>query len=297
MSECIKWESVIPNFQQGDVIIPFESYFKRKREADYILDGGINHHDTLEACASVRRKSSQQVGVYNQNGRQIVPEEFDNCELVIYNSGDFYVTAIKVQKDGLYGLYNRNGKMIVPTQFIGIDVSDYFIVVRDKNELYGAYLTDGRKIIECEYDTIEVAGSLDEGFGYAIISQKGLFGVRLETGNEIIPVRFDYIKKEFDRYGYIVYDMTSKTHSLKGWYSQDGRSNIPCLFETIKFQHEEILVETPEGLKGIYSYEGKEIIPPKFKSINQIGEFIVCLIEDDNLFVYDYEGTCLYHTI
>lgn len=294
MSECIRWESVIPHFQQGDVITPFESYFKRQREADYILDGGINHQDTLETCASVRRKGSQQVGVYNQNGKQIVPEEYDNCELVIYNSGDFYVTAIKVQKDGLYGLYNRNGKMIVPTQFIDIDVKDYFIVVRDKNNLYGAYLTDGSKIIECEYDTIEVAGSLDEGFGYAIISQKGLFGVKLETGNEIVPVKFDYIQEVSD--GYIVYDKTSKPTPLKGWYSRDGKSNIPCLFETFTFQYKKIIVETPDKLKGIYSYDGKEIVPPKFKSINFIGNYIVGLIEDNNLSVYDFEGSCLYCT-
>ncbi len=294
MSECIKWESVIPNFQQGDVITPFGSKFKRAREDDYCIDGGVDHHDILEACASVRRKDSQQVGVYNPNGKQLIPEEFDKCELVIYNSGDFYVTAIKVQKDGLYGLYNKNGKMIVPAQFIDIDVRDYFIVVRDKNDLCGAYLTNGSKIIECEYDTIEAGGSLDKGFGYAIISQKGLFGVKLETGNEIVPIKFDYIEKISD--GYIVYDMTSKATSLKGWYSRDGKSSIPCLFKTLSFQYEEILAETHEGLKGIYSYDGKEIVPPKFKSINYIGNFIVGLIDDNNLSVYDFQGTCLYCT-
>lgn len=294
MSECINWKSVIPDFQEGDIIIPFERRFKRQREADYILDGGINHHDILESCASVRRKNTQKVGVYNQTGKQIIPEEFDKCELVIYNSEDFYVTAIKVQKEGCYGLYYKDGQMIVPAEFIEVEVKDNFVVVKDNNGMYGAYLLNGKKIIDCEYDTIEVAGSLDEGFGYAIISKKGLFGVKLETGDEVVPVKFNYIRKNSD--GYIVYDKTSEETYLKGWYSRNGKSNIPCLFETLKFEYKKISVETPEGLEGIYSYDGSEIVPPKFKSIHFVGDYFVGLIENDELSLYDRNGNCLYST-
>ena len=116
----------------------------------------------------------------------------------------------------------------------------------------------------------------------------------METGNEIIPVKFDYIKKDSD--GFTVYDQTSQSTTIKGWYSRNGKSKIPCLFEYFEFQYKKIIAETPDKLKGIYSYDGKEIVPPKFKSINFIGEYIVGLIEENDLSVYDFNGTCLYCT-
>lgn len=70
MSESINWKSVIPNFQEGDIITPFGSIFIKQRKDDFIVDGGIDHRDTLEKCASVRRKNSQMEGVYSQDGEQ-----------------------------------------------------------------------------------------------------------------------------------------------------------------------------------------------------------------------------------
>lgn len=293
MSECINWKSVIPNFQQGDIITPFESEFQRRRNNDFILGGGINHYDLAETYASVRRKDSKKVGVYNQKGEQILPEEFENCKLVIYNSGDFYLTAMKVQKEGLYGLYNEKGHEIVPTQFIDIDIKDNFVVVMDENKLYGAYLSCGKKIINCEYDSIEVHGNLDEGFGYAIISKKGLFGVKLETGIEVVPIKFKSIKKVYN--GYVVYADSTEEYPVKGWYSRDGKSSIPCAFKKLEFQDETIRVKTPNDLIGIYSFRGKELVPPKFKSIYYLGDYFVGLIAKD-LSVYNLSGKCLYST-
>lgn len=295
MSESIKWESVIPNFQEGDIIRPFEGRFKRQRETNFIVDGGVDHEDALETCASVRRKDSQKVGIYNEKGEQILPEEFDYCEVLTYNAADFYVSAIRVIKDKFFGLYDEHGKMLVPVQYNNIYIKDYFIVVKDKNNLYGAYLTNGTKIIECENEYIEVEGSLDEGRGYAIVKQKGLYGVKSETGSEIVPVKFDYIKATSD--GFIVSNNVSEVTKVKGWYSRNGKNSIPCLFESFEFQHKEIIAETSDGLKGVYSYDGKEIVPPKFKSINFIGDYIVGLVEDKILSVYDSKGTCSLSTI
>lgn len=293
MSECIKWESVIPNFQEGDIITPFESQFKRQREDDFIIDGGNTDYGPLEKCASIRRKDTQKEGVYNQYGEQILPEDFDECEVIIYNSGDFGSVSIRVQKEGLYGLYDENGELIVPVNFISVFVRTPFIIVKGQNNLYGAYLHDGKQVIACEYDSIEAKGIIDEGFSYAIISQKGMYGVKLETGEEVVPIKFKNIE---DKIGYIVYDSILHADSLKGWYSRDGKSNIPCMFKTLQFECSRIEAKTPEGLKGIYSYEGKKIVPPKFKSINFIGNYIVGLIEDNNLSVYDFNGNCLYCT-
>lgn len=295
MNECINWEKIIPNFQQGDVITPLATKFERQRQEDFIIDGGYNHNDLLEGCAFVKRKGSQKEGVYNQRGEQILPEEFDKCELEIYNSADFYATAIKVKKDGVYGLYNDNGQMIVPIQFIAIYLKDNFIVVQDKNKLYGAYMHDGRKVLDCEYDYVEAVGCIDEGLSYVKMSKKGWWGVTLETGKEVVPILFRRIEE--GRSGYIVYDDFSKKSSRKGWYSWEGKYSIPCLFETIKFDYSRIYVKTPDGLKGIYSsHDGRELVPPKFETINFIGEFFIGLIGNDKLSVYDWLGNCLYST-
>lgn len=295
MSESINWESVIPNFQEGDIITPFESIFKNQREADYIVDGGIDHRDTLEKCAAVRRKNSQLEGVYSQDGQEILPEEFDKCEPAIYNSGNFYVSVIRVQKGELKGLYEKNGQVIVPVQFPIIYIKDNMAIVRDTNQLYGAYSLSGKQIIDCKYDNIEFSGSLDEGYGYAIICKDRTYGAKLEDGTDIIPLKYGRIEKNITGVGgYIVHD--AQTHELCGWYSRDGKSNIPCIFKSIQFNYKEIKVETTDGLKGIYSHDGTEIIPAKFNSINYIGNYIVGMIGEDKLSVYDQKGNCLYCT-
>lgn len=295
MNECINWEAVIPNFQEGDIITPFESIFQKQREDDFILDGGRDHRDILEKCASVRRKSSQKEGVYSQDGQQILPEEFDNCEPEIYNSGDFYISIIKVKRDGFVGLYKKNGQMIVPVQFEYAYIKDYMAIVRDNNKLYGAYSLNGKQIISCEYNSIEFSGSLDEGYGCAIIRKGRVYGAKLENGTDIIPLEYGRIEENtMGGGGYIVHDV--ETHKLYGWYSRDGKYSIPCIFKSIQCYYDKIEVETPDGLRGIYSHEGIEIVPTKFESINYIGNYIVGLIGEDKLSVYARNGNRLYCT-
>lgn len=295
MNECINWESVIPNFQKGDIITPFESAFQKQRHADFIVDGGMNHRDTLEKYASVRRKNSQKEGVYSQDGQQILPEEFDKCEPEIYNSGDFYISVIRVKRNGVEGLYKKNGQIIVPVRFAHAYIQDYVAIVRDTNRLYGAYSLSGKQIIDCEYDNIEFSGSLDEGYGCAIICKGGIYGAKLEDGTDIIPLKYGRIQQNImGGGGYIVHDVENR--KLCGWYSRDGKNSIPCIFKSIQCNYKEIKVETPDGLKGIYSNDGIEIVPTKFESINCIGNYIVELIGKDKLSVYDRNGNCLYCT-
>ncbi len=306
MSEYIRWESVIPNFQEGDVITPFGSNIQRMRDNDPGWDGGLpNHCGSIEELASVKRKSSQKVGVYAPNGVQILPEEFDECKVHIYKIPDFYGSGIRVKKQGLYGLYYSTGKMIVPPKYNWVEFEYNVIIVRiDKGEdsFYGVYSADGKEIIKCEYDYINYWGSIDRGDGYAIVRKNRLSGVISETGKQIIPCKFKCVRlREAYRYqGYIVTDATN----LNGWYSRNGRFKIPCKFESFEFFNwfedylpaTHIEVKTPEGLKGIYSFEGKEIAPPKFESFHHIGNYMVGLIGKDKLSVYDKDGVCVYQT-
>lgn len=296
MSQCINWESVIPNFQEGDIITPFERYFQKQRHADFILDGGIDHQDILEKYASVKRQNSQKEGIYSQDGQQILPEEFDECEPEIYNSGDFYVSVIKVKRDGLQGLYHKNGQLIVPVQFSFVYIVDNIAIVRNTNNLYGAYSLSGKPIINCEYNSIEYVGSIDKGFGSAIIRKGKIYGVKLEDGTDIIPLKYGQIARDTVGFGsgYIVYDI--ETCKLCGWYSRDGKYSIPCIFEGIQCNCKEIEVKTPSGLNGIYSHKGIGIVPPVFNSITHIGNYIVGLIGKDKLSVYNQNGNCLYCT-
>lgn len=297
MSECIRWESVIPNFQEGDVITPFGSVIQQMRDEDMGWNGGIGYCGSIEGLASVKRKNNQKVGVYDPNGVQILPEEFDECEVDICSGGDFFASGIRVKKQGLYGLYNRQGRMIVPPKYKLLYFSDYAVIVRDEKDLYGAYSLEGKQFVNCEYDNIQFLGSLDKGYGCAITVKNRLMGAILEDGVEIIPCRFKLVERDvMGSYGYIVSDTTN----LKGWYSRNGKSNIPCKFKSLNFNssyhNPNFQVETPDGLKGIYSLNGKEIVPPKFESINRIGNYLVGLIGKDKLSVYDWNGVCLYPT-
>lgn len=304
MSEYIRWESVIPNFQEGDVITPFASNIQQMRDGDLGWGGDFpNHYGRIEDLASVKRKSTQKVGVYAPNGVQILPEEFDECKVLILDIPDFCECGIRVKKDGLYGLYNSAGKMIVPPQYNWVDFEYNLIVVRidrgKERDWYGVYSTDGKEIIRCEYEGIKYLGNVFKGAGPAIVTKNRLNGVLAENGKQIIPCKFKHcwLREGAEYQGYIVVN----EKNLKGWYSEDGRFSIPCMFKDFKFFNEfwsltHIEVETPDGLKGIYSSEGKEIAPPKFESLHYIGNYKIGLIGKDKISVYDKDGVCVYHT-
>ena len=290
MIQNIKWKSVIPNIKEGDIITTFSSVISRLK-----FDcGWLPYLEDLEELATVKRKDNHKVGVYDKNGVQIIPEEFDECRLSIYYCSDFLVCAIEVQKQGMYGLYSEGGRVIVPVQYRRVDIQGNIIVVVDKNNLYGAYTTRGEQIINCEYDHIDYIAGPDIGCGCAVIRKDKLYGALAEDGSEIIPLKYGKIESEhMGSGGYIVYDETKS--QIKGWYSYDGRDIIPCVFQSIKFDmvNPHFEVETPSKLKGIYSREGKEILPPRFKQLKYVGDFIVGLSEDNNLCVYNWQGTCL----
>lgn len=296
MCESINWENIIPNFQKGDIVAPFENTFQEQEKADFILDGGMEHRSILRTYASVRRKDTQKEGVYSQSGEQILPEDFDQCNVIIYNSGDFYVATIEARNGKLYGLYNRLGQQIVPVQFLSVQIQDYMVIVRNEDRLYGAYSLNGKEIISCNYDVISFSGSLDQGCGSAIVRKNSMYGVISESGEQIVPLQYGPIFRNAQNgKGYIIHD--AKNHKLCGWYSSDGKNSIPCQFEKLKFYSDKIQVTIPNLLHGIYSYVGKELVPPIFKEIHYLGNYIVGLIGKDDLSIYDQNGNFLYNTV
>lgn len=299
MSKRTNWESIIPNFKEGDVIIPFVSEVEERSTRDYLPGFVFNPYgnSVLKQYACVKRADTNKVGVYDKKGNQIIPEEFDECAPFLYNPLEFAtVEGIKVKKDGLYGLYDRKGKLIVPPEFTRITVEDYVLIVTDANKRKGAYSLNGTQIIKCEYNNVQFYGSLEyRPCGYAIVKKDGRYGVISEEGKEIVPAMYADVKIAVGG-SFIATD--AENPKLKVWYSRDGKQKFPYEFKDVSLNEKNgtIDVEAEHDLKGVYSLKGKEIVPAKFKKIQYMGSYIVGLNEADDLYVYDKEGNCLYHT-
>ena len=303
MSECISWESVIPDFQEGDIITPFESIFSKGREADYIVNGGSNTHDYLEECAAIRKQSTQKVGVYHKSGKQILPEIFDECKPEIYDSFDFYVSAIKTKIGRYYGLHRNDGHQIVPEEFVSVSIQGYIVIVKAESGYLGAYSLEGKQILDCDYVRMKFHGSLDKGCGYIEISTDRWCGLKKEDGSDLIPVEYLLVQTSDMRVsGFDVCNYNDQKEYCHGWYSRDGKYHIPCEFKhfidfSINVDNTSItliLAETHQGLKGVYSQEGKKIMPSDFKEIRSIGNYLIGVIGEGEISVYSIDGKCLY---
>lgn len=272
LAKTIDWKSVIPNFREGDVITPFKTMYRE--------------------YASVKRQDTKKVGVYNELGKLIVPEEFDEC----INS-----IMLLVQKGELYGVYNFKGIMIVPVQFDRIYFGDFWITVENQNGLWGAYNYNGYKILDCQFETIRVLEMRDNEQGRAIIGKDNLYGVLSENGSEVIPRNFNHIYSiDPSRYGFEVYTSDATGRSLIGYYDWDGNVIVPCKFKKCNIKYisnvnfTEYRVETYEGLIGIYSKEGKVVVPPKYTQIEYFFKYAIATAGEDTISIYTLDGECLF---
>lgn len=131
------------------------------------------------------------------NGKELVPIIYDN----IVDVNGSYPMA-RVEKGGKYGLIDLNGKEIYPCIYQEIDILRYFRVnnppppcIKLNNKwAVGSY--SGKILSKFQFDEIEwIKGHY---FVFGIVTSNNKMGIIDTLGNEIIPMKYDYINKYND---------------------------------------------------------------------------------------------------
>lgn len=314
MTKCSNWKNVIPNLSPRDVVTTFEGSFKLHKANGYNNFNGEEIKDPLETYACVKRAKTGKVGVYNSEGKVIVPEEYDYCDVFITSSPDSYVSAIFVKKNfvvrgtntfDVCGLFDAEGKIIVPVEYQDIRLyPNDRIIVQGTNYLYGMYTHKGEKIVDC------------------------IFGSDLDPNDEIFRFAETLKKRKFEDihmfgpsadYTDILETYTGirKAASGKmGVYNAEGQQIVPEWYDYC----EPLISNTPEffisgilvrkydtsdeyGRAGLYNAYGRWIIPPKpeYRYIYAVDDMFIVSDKNEQYGMYSPEGQqiteCIYDRI
>jgi hypothetical protein len=131
---------------------------------------------------------NKKMGIFNLNGEQITPFEYDNDFIAQY-SGIGY----RVSKDKKRGIVDKQGNVIVPP--IYDDISTFSFgnrnVLKVKNkETFGIINLEGKVILPIEFEYIDELNN-----NYLVISPERKVGLYDKNGNNILPVKYKWISE------------------------------------------------------------------------------------------------------
>jgi WG containing repeat len=138
----------------------------------------IQFKDIKKGLFKVYNIVTKKSGVYNENGREIIPLIYDEIEL-----GDDY---IKVKKNNKYGTLDRENNIKIPLEYNEIYYRNNNQFICTKQKLYAVINNKNETIIPLNYNHIEM---VDEKyfFARALDSTTGVMDL---NGKEILPVEY-----------------------------------------------------------------------------------------------------------
>ena len=212
-----------------------------------------------EGVARVRKNDERdkfgKYGYVDRNGKEITSFKY---ELSIYSGlGDFENGFAIVFKDGRYGFINKLGREITPLQYSYVWNFENGFAIVDKDGDRGCIDVTGREIIPCEYEYIlriqdglikagkgteDIYFNIDTGEkftngAYALIDdfydklarvlKNGKWGYIDVRGNEIVPLKYDFIR--YFRDGLAGVELNGKW----GFVDKKGEEVIPIIYDSI----------------------------------------------------------------
>ncbi len=198
------------------------------------------------------------------DGTKVSDKEFDNCETIRLDIGEFFIVTI----DGKKGMYNLDVEEIIPVIYDDISIKERHLdfAFISKNGKHGIHDLKGNIIIPPLYDDLFIRGN----FIIACDYEKNVQYVYSRDGKTLVYTDYNEAEIRTNKLGIMIDDSKNKTFSL---YSHDG---TPILenYETIIVHDsptEGVVVAKKNGMYGLYDYSGKELLPCIYKLIMSIG--------------------------
>lgn len=178
---------------------------------------------------------------FEDDGKEVVPAKYDRCEE--FKNG---YACIKI--DGKWGVIDETGKEVVPFAYDSIDfiygVRHGFIVAGNGDKKGLVDIATGKEVIPCEYEevwtmdngTARVAKKMGTKIDFEVsasftsISKENIqYGiVKIETGEEVVPCKYDQIDTTFKN-GFAVVENDGK----QGVINSEFKEIVPCEYEQI----------------------------------------------------------------
>lgn len=199
----------------GKIILPIEFvieyYYSRWRSDDLMV---VAKYKNILAIDYIH-------GVYDINGKQILPIIYDDIDIIELKDKDYNKIEypyIHASLDGKWGVVNRQNDIIVPFKYSDRDCikpfKNGFAAVK-VNERWGFVDEKGIEVITPKYERVE-----DYMFGFFIVKQKEKWGAIDSKNKEMIPCIYNKLEILEKNY------FAAKKDSL--WGIIDSSNNVIC---------------------------------------------------------------------
>jgi len=269
-SVYITTKGVVNN--KGTVVIPVK-YTQLTRYGDVFVAGGV--------------QGKGKCGMYDKNGKQILPEIYDSITSV---DGNVFI----IKADGFYGMTDKNGKNIAPiiykeiNSFIDKNFSSTHVLVVYGDKV-GVLGVDGKQILPTQYDAVWTEGNFFKVEKKGANNSGRVYGIYSKTGEEIVPVICKSVNKIFTTNGQ-VYELTT-INGKKGIMSLDGKIIVPAQFDSVGNYYDGFFEVRINSSYGVYDFNGKEIVPAIYDNVDKVSSREYFKVKKDGKYgLYDFFG-------
>lgn len=189
----------------GKIVLPFE----------YDAIGEFSQHLALIA-------QNGKCGYVNEKGEIAIPMKFAYTPSLL-NTGQFNGGYVLMKVKTKHQVIDTLGAVLPVAGFEDIRLPSFGLMPVKKNKNWGYANLSGKIVVPCKY---EDAQSYENGF--ALIREKGLYGMLDTTGKTIVAPLYDGIAQKSQNF--IV-----KKNNLYGMLNSSGNLVLPCIYTNIEF--------------------------------------------------------------
>lgn len=236
-----------------------------------ITDGpSINNNTFYYIKTGVKKKAKE--GVINEDGKIVVPAEYNDVRVIHYKKNEPNNSTRKIQylenyyfsvfKNKKWGAIDSLGKVFVDIAYDWVSVNNQYVSV-NKDKKTSLLTHDGKTVIPFQYKSIILYSSYKPSFQnglFEVVGKNKKRGVVDSTGKVLIPVIYDEIG-----FGYTGY-FDVKKGKKSGVLSPTGQVVYTTEYQQITRNADNYILNKKDKF-GLGDNTGKIIIPLEYYSI------------------------------
>lgn len=203
---------------------------------------------SVDGYGAIMASKNKKMGIFNINGVQITPFEYDNDFIAQY-SGIGY----RVSKDKKRGIVDKQGNVIVPPIYDDISTISLgnrnFLKVKNK-EKYGIVNLEGKVILPAEFEYIDEINN-----NYLVITPQRKVGLYDKNGNNILPVKYKWISQTSSQNSSVL--ILKEDESSFNFLDQNNEIILPENVIEYGYVLDEGKLKSPIGTSGMLYVKNK----------------------------------------
>jgi WG containing repeat len=203
---------------------------------------------SVDGYGAIMASKNKKMGIFNLDGEQITPFEYDNDFIAQY-SGIGY----RVSKDKKRGLVDKKGNVIIPPIYDDISTFSFgnrnVLKVKIK-EKYGIVNLEGKVILPIEFEYIEELNN-----NYLVITPQRKVGLYDINGNNILPAKYKWINQTSSQNSSIL--VLKEDEYSFNFLDKNNKIILPENVSEYGYVLDEVKLKSPIGLTGVLYVKNK----------------------------------------